>query len=69
MVKRLVVGAHYGLRDVTANDRAATALADGGAPIEQAASYEQLGARFGLSVQRVRQIERGALEKLRAAAR
>lgn len=36
----------------------------GGAP----SSYEQLRDRFGLSVQRIRQIERAALAKLRAAA-
>jgi DNA-directed RNA polymerase sigma subunit (sigma70/sigma32) len=32
------------------------------------ASYDQLRSRFGLSVQRLRQIERKALAKLRASA-
>jgi RNA polymerase primary sigma factor len=36
---------------------------------ESSSTYEQLGQRLGLSRQRVRQIERGAVEKLRSAAR
>jgi RNA polymerase sigma factor (sigma-70 family) len=33
---------------------------------EEPASYEQLGQRMGMSKQRIKQIERGAIEKLRA---
>ncbi len=50
--ERRVLQAHYGLGD---SDRGP-------------ASYEQLGARLGLSRRRVRQIERSALIKLRRAA-
>lgn len=43
-------------------------LAHYGLGEEAAGTFEQVGQRLGLSKQRVRQIERGALAKLRAAA-
>ena len=55
--ERAVLSAHFGIAD-SVDPRQ-------GAP----SSYEQLRERFGLSVQRIRQIERAALAKLRAAAK
>jgi RNA polymerase primary sigma factor len=57
------------LSRLDARERAVVAahfgLSDSAAP----SSYEQLRDRFGLSVQRIRQIERAALAKLRASAK
>jgi RNA polymerase sigma factor (sigma-70 family) len=63
--ERTVLLAHYGINDRGIDDRSDPRVESGDHPV----SYEQLGQRFGLSAQRVRQIERRALEKLRAAAR
>jgi RNA polymerase sigma factor (sigma-70 family) len=53
--ERAVLAAHFGISDGVAK--------------HEPSSYEQLRARFGLSVQRIRQIERAALAKLRASAK
>jgi DNA-directed RNA polymerase sigma subunit (sigma70/sigma32) len=49
-------------------ERAVLAAHFGVADSATPSSYEQLRDRFGLSVQRLRQIERAALAKLRASA-
>jgi RNA polymerase sigma factor (sigma-70 family) len=68
--ERAVLLAHFGIdtessRDAFGDATAAAAAAAAAAP----ESYEQLAQRLGLSTQRVRQIERAALEKLRASVR
>ena len=52
--ERDVLSAHFGI---------------GEEPTTDPVTYEQLGQRMGLSTQRVRQIERAALDKLRASVR
>jgi RNA polymerase primary sigma factor len=56
--ERRVVSAHYGVGEGVHE----------GEELDAPVTYEQLGRRLGLSKQRVRQIERSALAKLRAAA-
>jgi RNA polymerase sigma factor (sigma-70 family) len=56
--ERAVLLAHFGIGESSRDATNATPE-----------SYEQLGQRLGLSTQRVRQIERAALEKLRASVR
>jgi RNA polymerase sigma factor (sigma-70 family) len=70
--ERAVLLAHFGIKDApdvetSTHPAARPPRAESG--VADQASYEELGARFGLSAQRVRQIERAALTKLRAAAR
>jgi RNA polymerase primary sigma factor len=55
--ERDVLLGHFGIGEPVSDARAATP-----------ASYEEIGHRLGLSTQRVRQIERAALEKLRRAS-
>jgi RNA polymerase sigma factor (sigma-70 family) len=56
--ERTILLAHYGLRE-----REREIASEHVIP----ATHEQLGERFGVSVQRIRQIERAAIEKLRAS--
>jgi RNA polymerase primary sigma factor len=63
--ERRVLLAHYGLGEhETTRERRMSASGN-----SSPETYEELGARLGLSKQRVRQIEQAALAKLRAAVR
>jgi len=64
--ERAVLLAHFGIAD-SADDAPSREIATRG--VADQPSYEQLGERFGLSAQRIRQIERGAMAKLRATVR
>jgi len=55
--ERAVLVAHFGLGEPSERSRAADPL-----------TYAELGKQLGLTKQRVRQIEQGALSKLRLAA-